>query len=86
MVDAPKVEQISAPYDQKDVCQLPASELRELGWKGYREKRAAMRNQDPKTCLKHAKWVVDGRRLCSQHAGMAVLKALSSHEHKSEQH
>ena len=80
MVDIklPLVIEMDGPPFEKIQCECPASELRELGWKGYRERRSQMNGQDPKSCMRHAKWIVGNDRLCTQHAGMRLLQKLKS--------
>lgn len=71
-----KVVKLEGPPFEKIQCQLPKEELRELGWKGYREQRTRYNHLDASTCMRHAKWEVNGVKLCTQHAGMQALEFL----------
>lgn len=42
----------------------------------YRKERAAKRGFTPDQCSKQAKYVIDGKKLCSLHAGIAAIKIL----------
>lgn len=71
-----KVIKLEGPPFEKVQCQLPSGELREIGWKGYRERRAQINGNNPATCMRHARWEVDGILMCSQHAGIRALEHL----------
>lgn len=71
------VERLDGPPFERMQCQLPKGELHDLGYKGYREKRASYSNSDPSTCMRNARWRVDGLHLCTQHAGARVLDELA---------
>lgn len=73
----------SRPHEQYQ-CQLPQEDLNpgSLGYKGYREKRAAIRPSfdfavDPHCCMRTARYEVDGQKLCAQHAGLKALEFLA---------
>lgn len=72
------VNKLKGPPFEKIQCSLPKEDLNpaSLGWKGYREKRSKYNGQEPNHCMRHAKWVVDGVPLCTQHAGMKALHFL----------
>lgn len=72
-----KVLRLEGPPFEKVQCQLPKEELREIGWKGYRERRTLQNGLSAATCMRHARWEVDGLKLCTQHAGMRALEELS---------
>lgn len=72
-----KVVRLEGPPFEKVQCQLPKEDLREIGWKGYRERRAAMSGAEPSTCMRHARWEFDGLKLCTQHAGMKLLEEMA---------
>ena len=73
------VRKLDGPPYEKRQCDLPKGDLAPgtLGWKGYREERARFNRLQPDRCMRHAKWEVDGRSLCTQHAGIAALEFLS---------
>ena len=69
-----KIIKLDGPPFKKVQCQLPKEELHEIGWEGYREQRTKYNGQNSETCMRHAKWDIDGQLLCTQHAGMKVLE------------
>jgi hypothetical protein len=71
-----RVVELDGPPYEKVQCQLPKEQLREIGWKGYREQRTRQNGLNADTCMRHARWEVDGVRMCTQHAGMKVLEHL----------
>ncbi|WP_066681635.1 hypothetical protein [Sphingomonas sp. CCH9-E2] len=71
------VERLDGPPYERIQCQLPKAELHDLGYKGYREKRATYSRSDPETCMRNARWRVDGLNLCTQHAGSRALDHLA---------
>jgi hypothetical protein len=75
-----KVQKLEGPPFEKVQCQLPKTELREVGWRGYREQRAQVNGNDASTCMRHARWEVDGAMLCAQHAGLRALEFLNAQE------
>lgn len=42
----------------------------------YRKRKAAQTGRDFQRCSKSARYEVDGKKLCSFHAGMAALKII----------
>jgi len=60
--------------DKKRQCQYPKSKLRDIGYKGYREKRAEMNRFNPNFCMRPAAYDVQGVELCSRHAGDKLLE------------
>lgn len=46
----------------------------------YRKDKAKKRGFTPDQCGKQAKYVIDGRKLCSFHAGIAAVKILLREE------
>lgn len=42
----------------------------------YRKRKAVSTGRDRERCMKSARYEVDGRKLCSFHAGIAALKIL----------
>lgn len=73
-----KVKRLSGPPYAKVQCSLPKGDLapNTLGWAGYRELRSNFNGQSPDRCMRHARWEIDGERLCTQHAGMRALEFL----------
>lgn len=71
-----KVRRIHRPDEEYAQCAYPKEQLREVGWKGYREKRSQFNGKNPATCMREASWEIDGRKLCTQHAGMTALEHL----------
>ena len=68
-----KVSILEGPPWEKTQCQFPKEKLRDIGWKGYREKRTELNGLDASTCMRHARWEVDGVKMCTQHAGIQAL-------------
>lgn len=81
-----KVRRIHRPDEDYAQCAYPKEALREVGWKGYREvgwkgyreKRSQYNGKDPATCMREASWEIDGKKLCTQHAGMTALEHLEA--------
>jgi hypothetical protein len=73
-----KVRRIHRPDEDYAQCEYPKEALREVGWKGYREKRSRQNGKDPATCMREASWEIDGKKLCTQHAGMTALEHLEA--------
>lgn len=73
-----RVRRVNRPTEDYAQCAFPKEQLREVGWKGYREKRSQHNGKNPETCMREASWEVDGRMLCTQHAGMAVLNHMET--------
>lgn len=55
-------------------------ELRDIGWKGYREMRTRFSGMQASTCMRHARWEIDGVQLCAQHAGLKLLEHCKGRE------
>ena len=72
------IRKLDGPPFVKQQCQLPKEDLRDLGWAGYRERRTRINRLRPETCMRHARWEVDGVLLCSTHAGIKVLEEYKS--------
>lgn len=77
-----KVRKINRPEEEYCQCAQPASALREVGWKGYREGRSRQNGKDPSTCMREGQWEIDGKMFCTQHAGMIALEHLSKENTK----
>lgn len=73
-----KVRRIHRPSEHYAQCSYPKDQLREVGWKGYRETRSQRNGKDAATCMREASWEVDGKKLCTQHAGMTALEHLEA--------
>ena len=70
------VRRIHRPDEDYAQCAYPKEALRAVGWKGYREKRSQYNGKNPATCMREASWEIDGKKLCTQHAGMTALEHL----------
>ena len=70
------VRRIHRPDEDYAQCAYPKEALREVEWKGYREKRSQYNGKNPATCMREASWEIDGKKLCTQHAGMTALEHL----------
>ena len=68
------IRKLDGPPFVKQQCQLPKEELHYTGWVGYREQRTRINTLSPETCMRHARWEVDGVLLCTQHAGIKALE------------
>ena len=77
-----RVRRINRPEEEYCQCAYPKEQLREVGWKGYRERRSQYNGKDPSTCMREGQWEVDGKPLCTQHAGMIALEFLSKEQLK----
>jgi hypothetical protein len=74
----PTVIELDGPPYEKIQCELPQVELKEIYWAGYRETRSRQNGLDPRTCMRHARWIVGDQRLCTQHAGLKILNLVKS--------
>jgi hypothetical protein len=75
-----RVRRIVRPEEDYAQCSYPKEALKEVGWKGYRERRSQQNGKNPSTCMREASWEVGGRKLCAQHAGMTALEFLEAQE------
>lgn len=64
------------PLRDRQQCSLPKEGLRDIGYKGYRETRSRLNRLDPSFCMRDAYWEVNGKPLCTQHAGILVIKRI----------
>lgn len=71
-----RVRHIHRPSEEYSQCQFPKEELHEQPWRGYRESRTRYNGKDASTCMREAQWEVDGKKLCTQHAGIRALEHL----------
>lgn len=77
------VRRIVRPEEDYGQCSYPKEALKEVGWKGYRERRSQQNGKNPSTCMRGASWEVDGKTLCTQHAGMIALEFLETRNGQS---
>lgn len=71
------VVKIEGPPYPKAQCHFPKEQLREIGWKGYREQRVRLNKLNADYCMMHARYYVDGVPMCARHAGQHVLDQLT---------
>lgn len=67
--------------DEPVQCECTAEEMPmdyTVRHSNYRKNKAASTGRDMDRCMKSARYEVDGRKLCSFHAGIAALKVLMS--------
>lgn len=62
--------------DREEVyqCKWPKEKIKDIGYKGYRAKRAELNSKDPEYCMRLSSHLVDGIPYCSRHAGTILLE------------